>query len=1285
ADLSATAGITNGQLANSTIALSLGATGTDITISGSPASLGGTLTLNIPDAGASSRGVITTGAQTIAGAKSFTGISTFTSAVNIGSTGQFQVNSLGAITSATGINSSGSINLSGLTASKGIFTDASKNLTSTGILGADQGGTGIANNAASTLSIVGNFGTTFNLSGTTSLSLPTSGTLISSVTAANGVSALNTAGALAFTLGAITPTTVNGLTITPNGTNALNIAAGKTLSVSKSLTLTGTDNTTMTFPTTSAILARTDAGQTYSGNQIFDMGGSTSGSAISVTNANDYSGTGILSITANTATTGQIMSLSATSLTSGNVLKITGGSAMTTGSDLDVNGGNFVHSANGETGSLASFAFSDTTSGAFTSTSNGILVSPTVNITAGAATKTINGLSVAPNLTACTTATCTVTGLNVDNVTDSGNFNTTGLKIGTGWDEAIRANGLVTIGAQSDTPTTGASTFTMVNSAAGTFVPSTDINIDKIASSVVYKGHLFVSTAETDLAAVYRYDGGTTWVRVTSTTLGKAISADTAVADAFALAVFDGKLWIGSQTGASNLAAIYYSTNADTAIAGDNFTMVNSARGTINGVAQAGIQDMVVYNGQLIVATQKTDTAEIDRYDGGTTFTRINATIGKSAAETTADKDAFNLNVCANTLYSGSISGSTTGIVASYQGNGTTWINTTTVATGGNFGAETVTSNIDSMACWNGNLYISTSKTAGNSASIYYYRATSAPISAVPANWTRINVTPGKMQNADTALIDSFILETYNGRLYAGSQTAAGEDAGALFEYGGIPLADWTLMTTGARGVFGAKTGVNAISTLQEFNRTLYVGTDDGTNNIGALYTWNKSAENSYALQFDSGSSNYGAISFVGNRQANDNAGLYGSFLFSNSIQLSSGSFDYAEDFPTLDSSLSPGDLVSVDPNYAEHVKRAGKGDIVVGVVSTDPGLRLSSKAIPATGATWVPIALVGRVPVKVTTSNGPIHIGDSIALSSISGVGMKATQAGDVIGQALSEFTADGQGTVIVFIKNAYFTGAHLGDGSTTIATDSASLASDSAGLTNIQTKLGANDRIASLEAKTSNITLDADGSTIFSTISSAIAKIYFKIETVFESAVTFVESVTFKGRVTYEDKDAAGYAVIKTGADHVDVLFAKAYSVKPIVVASAQDPSATYFVKSVSETGFTIQLYDDAIIDTTYSWIAQAAPNAMTTYSSDVTSPTPTAVSTISPAISITPTIPSAQVTEMATPTVTPTVQPTESVTPIPSDILSPTPSNVSLTETVTPSPTKSITPTQSITPTP
>jgi len=67
--------------------------------------------------------------------------------------------------------------LSSLTASKPVFTDVSKGLVSTGTLGADQGGTGVANNVAMTVTGSGNFAYTRTLTGTTNVTFPTTGTL----------------------------------------------------------------------------------------------------------------------------------------------------------------------------------------------------------------------------------------------------------------------------------------------------------------------------------------------------------------------------------------------------------------------------------------------------------------------------------------------------------------------------------------------------------------------------------------------------------------------------------------------------------------------------------------------------------------------------------------------------------------------------------------------------------------------------------------------------------------------------------------------------------------------------------------------------------------------------------------------------------------------------------------------------------------------------------------------------------------------------------------------------
>ncbi len=77
------------------------------------------------------------------------------------------------------------------------------------------------------------------------------------------------------------------LTLTNPATGAtFTLADGKTLTVNNSLTFAGTDSTTITTPTTSATMARTDAGQTFTGVQTFSTaiattsGGTGTGSAL---------------------------------------------------------------------------------------------------------------------------------------------------------------------------------------------------------------------------------------------------------------------------------------------------------------------------------------------------------------------------------------------------------------------------------------------------------------------------------------------------------------------------------------------------------------------------------------------------------------------------------------------------------------------------------------------------------------------------------------------------------------------------------------------------------------------------------------------------------------------------------------------------------------------------------------------------------------------------------------------------------------------------------------------
>jgi len=104
----------------------------------------------------------------------------------------------------------------------------------------------------------------------------------------------------------LTSGTINGLTITNNGTNTLNIAAGKTLKVDNGLAFSGTDNTAFIFPSTTGgtVLTGNAPSQVVTSAQtigtilgLADSGGLTGnivGQAISLTGANAHDQTGLL-------------------------------------------------------------------------------------------------------------------------------------------------------------------------------------------------------------------------------------------------------------------------------------------------------------------------------------------------------------------------------------------------------------------------------------------------------------------------------------------------------------------------------------------------------------------------------------------------------------------------------------------------------------------------------------------------------------------------------------------------------------------------------------------------------------------------------------------------------------------------------------------------------------------------------------------------------------------------------------------------------------------------------
>ncbi|MEK7566641.1 MAG: hypothetical protein AAB527_00695, partial [Patescibacteria group bacterium] len=157
---------------------------------------------------------------------------------------------------------------------------------------------------------------------------------------------------------------------------------------------------------------------------------------------------------------------------------------------------------------------------------------------------------------------------------------------------------------------------------------------------------------------------------------------------------------------------------------------------------------------------------------------------------------------------------------------------------------------------------------------------------------------------------------------------------------------------------------------------------------------------------------------------------------------------DLAEFF-VVEDGVEAGDVVAVGPNDTSYnsqghlqktavLKKATPEDRVVGVVSTNPWQVMNHELFDQHSADVQPIALSGTAHAKVSTANGPIRKGDTLAPSDVPGVAVRADKAGLIIGSALEDFPSAASSTelgiatstpqtgkVLMFVSTTYSTGS--------------------------------------------------------------------------------------------------------------------------------------------------------------------------------------------------------------------------------------------------------------------
>ena len=143
---------------------------------------------------------------------------------------------------------------------------------------------------------------------------------------------------------------------------------------------------------------------------------------------------------------------------------------------------------------------------------------------------------------------------------------------------------------------------------------------------------------------------------------------------------------------------------------------------------------------------------------------------------------------------------------------------------------------------------------------------------------------------------------------------------------------------------------------------------------------------------------------------------------------------DYMEMYPT-ENEVQMGDLVIAGNNYIttqngdrmvklKKSTQAYQGNIIG--IASDPSQANDFNSIGYNineGDRPYPVALNGRVKVKVTDEGGSIAVGDYLTASSTSGKAMKANKASMVVGKALESWDpASGQDMIMVFVNITYY-----------------------------------------------------------------------------------------------------------------------------------------------------------------------------------------------------------------------------------------------------------------------
>ena len=246
---------------------------------------------------------------------------------------------------------------------------------------------------------------------------------------------------------------------------------------------------------------------------------------------------------------------------------------------------------------------------------------------------------------------------------------------------------------------------------------------------------------------------------------------------------------------------------------------------------------------------------------------------------------------------------------------------------------------------------------------------------------------------------------------------------------GGLNIGEGGLLLRGEFGIIAPTSSVSATNTLR-FSH-------------GVQFLSNVTSSASHAFVFDTqntlttGTSTYLlSIRNAGTRlfsvATNGDVHAAGDlFAASATVGTSTNPGDLAERVDVApEEFIEPGDVLVVDPDETDRYRRSSSAYAaeVAGVVSTNPTITIGRGRTESTSV----MAMVGRVPVKMSAENGPIERGDLLVTATLAGYAMRYDPARDdglrtvsIIGVAL-EPLEEGTGKKMALVRTGWINNRH-------------------------------------------------------------------------------------------------------------------------------------------------------------------------------------------------------------------------------------------------------------------